>query len=260
MATASGRFLCCTPNPSYLGERDDAPPAADRPLRGRMLLPASGIPRLLRRPSRAAPSVHRYRARERELTPACRLLLWFASTKDFRRGPERSIYAKPIAGTDGDLRRPGDHRDACFAAADFPTASRAAISAGARAIAAFRPTSNARRRLPAVTLPAPQIPILMPRRSCSPIAAACPEGGSDAYSGFQPLSRLAPNSGRAGAGPNLRSRLSGLPACVRPWHYYECSYTSLPQCNASASGRSAQCMSILYRNDESPMRRQRARH
>jgi hypothetical protein len=28
--------------------------------------------------------------------------------------------------------------------------------------------------------------------------------------------------------------------------YYECRYTSLPQCNASASGRAAQCMVNPY--------------
>jgi len=35
------------------------------------------------------------------------------------------------------------------------------------------------------------------------------------------------------------------PVCLQVWgplNYYECSYTSLPQCNASASGRAAQCM------------------
>jgi hypothetical protein len=33
----------------------------------------------------------------------------------------------------------------------------------------------------------------------------------------------------------------GSPVCLR-WSYsYDCSYTSLPQCNASASGRTAQC-------------------
>jgi hypothetical protein len=34
------------------------------------------------------------------------------------------------------------------------------------------------------------------------------------------------------------------PVCLHvygPATYYECRYTSLPQCNASASGRSAQC-------------------
>ena len=34
------------------------------------------------------------------------------------------------------------------------------------------------------------------------------------------------------------------PVCLHVYgraSYYECRYTSLPQCNASASGRSAQC-------------------
>ena len=34
------------------------------------------------------------------------------------------------------------------------------------------------------------------------------------------------------------------PVCLHVWgpaNYYECRYTSLPQCNASASGRAAQC-------------------
>jgi hypothetical protein len=36
----------------------------------------------------------------------------------------------------------------------------------------------------------------------------------------------------------------GYPVCLHvygPVAYYECSYTSLAQCNASASGRSADC-------------------
>ena len=35
------------------------------------------------------------------------------------------------------------------------------------------------------------------------------------------------------------------PVCLHVYgraSYYECRYTSLPQCNASASGRSAQCV------------------
>jgi Protein of unknown function (DUF3551) len=40
-----------------------------------------------------------------------------------------------------------------------------------------------------------------------------------------------------------------FPVCLRLYDrtiYYECSYTSLPQCNASASGRSAQCVINPY--------------
>jgi hypothetical protein len=41
------------------------------------------------------------------------------------------------------------------------------------------------------------------------------------------------------------------PVCLQVYsrmgsYYYECSYTSLPQCNASASGRSAQCVINPY--------------
>jgi hypothetical protein len=41
------------------------------------------------------------------------------------------------------------------------------------------------------------------------------------------------------------------PVClhVYQWggsHYYECRYTSLPQCNASASGRAAMCVINPY--------------
>jgi len=45
------------------------------------------------------------------------------------------------------------------------------------------------------------------------------------------------------AAPRHRSGLSGLPACVQPGsHYYECRTRRWPQCNASASGRAAQCV------------------
>ena len=41
----------------------------------------------------------------------------------------------------------------------------------------------------------------------------------------------------------------GYPVCLQVWgpaNYYECRYTSLAQCNATASGRSAQCVSNPY--------------
>jgi hypothetical protein len=41
----------------------------------------------------------------------------------------------------------------------------------------------------------------------------------------------------------------GYPVCLHVWgplNYYECAYTSLAQCNASASGRAAQCMLNPY--------------
>jgi hypothetical protein len=38
------------------------------------------------------------------------------------------------------------------------------------------------------------------------------------------------------------------PICLHAFrgNYYECRYTSLPQCNASASGRAAQCVINPY--------------
>jgi hypothetical protein len=36
------------------------------------------------------------------------------------------------------------------------------------------------------------------------------------------------------------------PVCLNRSNCYECRYTSLPQCNASASGRSAQCVINPY--------------
>jgi hypothetical protein len=51
---------------------------------------------------------------------------------------------------------------------------------------------------------------------------------------------------RAGGGTAVRS---GYPVCLRLYdrtNYYECRYTSQPQCNASASGRSAQCVINPY--------------
>lgn len=44
--------------------------------------------------------------------------------------------------------------------------------------------------------------------------------------------------------------------------YYECSYTSLPQCNMSASGRSAQCVINPYYAHASatPSSRRHKRH
>jgi hypothetical protein len=41
----------------------------------------------------------------------------------------------------------------------------------------------------------------------------------------------------------------GYPVCLHVYgrvSYYECRYTSLPQCNMSASGRSAQCVINPY--------------
>src|SRR5438445_657049 len=61
-----------------------------------------------------------------------------------------------------------------------------------------------------------QTPISTPRRTCRPIAAANPEGDSDAHSGFGNFGDWNGLRFSAGAGPDLRFGLSGLPACLRP--------------------------------------------
>jgi len=52
------------------------------------------------------------------------------------------------------------------------------------------------------------------------------------------------------------------PVCMhvftRGFNYYDCSYTSLPQCNVSASGRAAQCdINPYYAGATGPKRRDR---
>jgi hypothetical protein len=52
--------------------------------------------------------------------------------------------------------------------------------------------------------------------------------------------------GTVSIGPAAAQRYDpASPVCLHVYgwvaNYYECSYTSLPQCNASASGRSATC-------------------
>jgi hypothetical protein len=55
------------------------------------------------------------------------------------------------------------------------------------------------------------------------------------------------------------------PVCLKVYertgaYYYECSYTSLPQCNASASGRSAECIiNPFFTGAEAGNRRHRRR-
>lgn len=56
---------------------------------------------------------------------------------------------------------------------------------------------------------------------------------------------------------------SNYPVCLHvygPITYYECSYTSLPQCNMSASGRSAQCVVNPYFANASEYGPVRRRH
>ena len=51
----------------------------------------------------------------------------------------------------------------------------------------------------------------------------------------------------------------GYPVCLHVWgpaNYYECRYTSLAQCNVSASGRAAQCVLNPYvANAQEPVQR-----
>ena len=53
-----------------------------------------------------------------------------------------------------------------------------------------------------------------------------------------------------------------FPVCMHVWtrgnNYYDCSFTSLPQCNGSASGRGAQCIiNPYYAGATGPQRRYR---
>ena len=56
----------------------------------------------------------------------------------------------------------------------------------------------------------------------------------------------------------------GYPVCMQVWgpaNYYECRYTSLAQCNVSASGRAAQCVVNPYvASAEEPAGRAYRRH
>jgi hypothetical protein len=98
-----------------------------------------------------------------------------------------------------------------------------------------------------------------PRRKCRPIAAANPEGDSDAHFWLWQFSQSERFRRQLRHGPrhtarDIRSACIDLHrqslfcrrdrAAVR--RLSECSYTSLPQCNASASGRSAQCVVNPY--------------
>jgi hypothetical protein len=66
--------------------------------------------------------------------------------------------------------------------------------------------------------------------------------------------------------PAAAQTYAGYPVCLHvygPITYYECNYTSLPQCNASASGRSAQCVINPYAANASmgaPARAYKRRH
>jgi hypothetical protein len=56
---------------------------------------------------------------------------------------------------------------------------------------------------------------------------------------------------------------SAYPVCLQvygPLNYYECEYSSIPQCNMSASGRAAQCIVNPYFANASEYRPARRRH
>jgi len=91
-----------------------------------------------------------------------------------------------------------------------------------------------------------KIPTLTPKPNCSLIAAANPQGDTDARSGFGDIGDRAASIGGPAA---AQTYAPGYPVCLHvygPATYYECRYTSLPQCNASASGRAAQCVINPY--------------
>lgn len=68
-----------------------------------------------------------------------------------------------------------------------------------------------------------------------------------------------------GGAARAQTYAPGYPVCLHVYgraSYYECRYTSLAQCNASASGRSAQCEINPYAAtaSEAPTRYQRHHH
>jgi len=72
----------------------------------------------------------------------------------------------------------------------------------------------------------------------------------------------------AAAPSQAQTYAPGYPVCLHvygPVTYYECNYTSLAQCNASASGRAAQCLVNPYyagagRPYSAPAHRRRRHH
>ena len=64
------------------------------------------------------------------------------------------------------------------------------------------------------------------------------------------LAVLAIGAASAAAPAQAQTYDPSYPVCLHVWGrgatYYECRYSSLPQCNASASGRAAQCVVNPY--------------
>src|SRR2546430_6460456 len=98
----------------------------------------------------------------------------------------------------------------------FDLSIMAAISAPVAAIAVFRRYAVSGNHLRARCVWRCESLFSTPRRKCTPIAAADPEGDSDAHPGFGDFGDWNGLRFSAGAGPDLRFGLSGLPACLRP--------------------------------------------
>jgi Protein of unknown function (DUF3551) len=64
------------------------------------------------------------------------------------------------------------------------------------------------------------------------------------------LASLAAGAVMAASPARAQTYSPDYPVCLHVWgrgaSYYECAYNSMPQCNASASGRSAQCVVNPY--------------
>jgi hypothetical protein len=80
------------------------------------------------------------------------------------------------------------------------------------------------------------------RRCC----AVNHEGGSDAHSGFGDFDDRDGLNGGIGSGPDLRSRLSGLPACVRPGGQLRVRLHVAASVQRVGIGRAAQCIINPY--------------
>lgn len=69
------------------------------------------------------------------------------------------------------------------------------------------------------------------------------------------ISALLALGAAAAATPASAQTYAGYPVCLHvygPVTYYECAYTSIPQCNASAAGRAAQCVINPYAGPPGP--------
>ena len=63
------------------------------------------------------------------------------------------------------------------------------------------------------------------------------------------LAALAIAAASVGAPAQAQTYGSNFPVCLQvygPINYYECRYTSIGQCNQSAAGRAAQCVTNPY--------------